>query len=146
MYRYLDRPVNALEPADRLLVWSMRNWVRVLSSGRCPCAALKPAFANWGIGDAHSDFNTAMLVLNGEGQGRLCFAAPCSMTVNDDEARLLALFATATEGDDARLRRLAIGLVEPAAADILATAAERVMATLACAPPLWDRPNAERRA
>ena len=134
MYRYLDRPVGELEPAQRLLVWAMRNWVGALSNGRCPCSVLGAAFDSCGIADALSDFNTAMLVLNGEGVGSLRLAPLCGRHVRDDEARLLTLFAAGLDGDERQLRRLADQLVRPDAVWHLITAVERIAAILSTAP------------
>jgi hypothetical protein len=140
MYRYLDRLVGTLEPAQRLLVWAMRNWVAAASQGRCPCARLGAAFESCGVGEALSDFNTAMLVLNGEGVGALRLAPLCGPQVRDDEARLLALFAAGLGADDRQLHRLADQLVRPDAVWHLITAVERVTATLSTAPQTAARP------
>lgn len=142
MYRYLDRAVGQLDPGERLLVWSMRNWVLARSRGRCPCTALGPAFLTWGIGELLSDFNTTMLVLNGESQASLCFGAVCCREVSDDEARLLTLFDAARNGNEPMVRRLADQLVQPQAVWHLATAVERVTTLLSDAPALWDAPRA----
>jgi hypothetical protein len=141
MYRYLDRPACDLFPVDRLLVWSMRNWVAAVSSGRCPCSALGPVLTGRGLADMVADFNMTMLIINNEGQARLRFGALGRTTVCDDEARLLAFFAAAGNGTNAQLRRLADQLVQPAAVGNLVTAVERMTATLSTVPMVWDAPG-----
>lgn len=141
MYRYLDRSVGEIEPVQRLLIWSMRSWVATLASGRCPCTALGPAFRGWGIEEVLSDFNTAMLVLNGEGQASLHFSAICCRQLSDDEARLLTLFDAGAASDAALLQRLSDQLVQPQAIWHLVTAVERVTAMLEGAPARWDSPR-----
>lgn len=136
MYRYLDRPLAGLAGRDRLLVSAMRFWVRFMAVGRCPCGAVAPAFRNWGIEEALPDFSMAMAALNTDAQATLRFAPPCFDRVCDDEARLLALFASAGEERPITVR-LAAQLVEDHAVAPLVTAVTRVAAALA---------GAERRA
>ncbi|QKS01099.1 hypothetical protein F9288_16785 [Sphingomonas sp. CL5.1] len=135
MYRYLDRPIDTLHRHDRLLIASMRHWVRAVAAGRCPCAAGAAAFRYEGVEPALPDFNMAMAVLNAEALVRLRFAPPCAGAVGDDEARLLALFATGVDGTGSQVRQLASQFVQPHAAGTLATAVSRVAAVLAAIDP-----------
>ncbi len=135
MYRYLDRTLESLDRRDRLLVAAMRYWVRFMTAGRCPRGAVAPAFRNWGIEDALPDFSMAMAALNIDAQAVLRFAPVCFGRVADDEARLLALFASALEDEGQRTRRLSGHLVHPHAVGPLATAVSRVMAAIANAQP-----------
>jgi hypothetical protein len=134
MYRYLDRPVSELEPRDRLLLWSMRHWVRSTTTGRCPCVVLGPAFQDLEIADALPHFAMVMFTLNADARTRLRFATPCSPRVGDDEACLLSLFDAGTKSAPGLLRRLADQLVCFQAAGNLAAAVSLTAATLVAAP------------
>ena len=144
MYRFLDRPVAGLDPVDRLLIWAMRSWVAAIGAGRCPCSTLGPAFAGWRLQGLLPDFNTAMMVLNNDGQGPLHFGPVACGRVGDDEAVLLALFAGGLAGTDGQLRRIATQLAQPSAVSTLVTAVDRIAATLAHAPAVWDIPDAAK--
>lgn len=135
MYRYLDRPLDALHRHDRLLAVSMRYWVRAAAVGRCPCSSIAPAFRYEGAEPALGDFSMAMAVLNMEARAPVRFAAPSTPEVGEDEARMLALFA-AGAGDTASLtRRLSSQLVRDKAVPTLTTAVERVGAVLSALDP-----------
>jgi hypothetical protein len=130
MYRYLDRPLATLGTPERLLVWAMRHWVQSISAGRCPCAALGPAFRKFGVDEAVGDFNIFMLVLNGKAQATIRFAPVCFGHVNDDEAKLLALYDAGARNAGETVLRMAEQLVRPDAVRNLATAVERTAATV----------------
>lgn len=142
MYRYLDRPLEALHPHDRLLVVSMRQWVRAVAVGRCPCTAAQAGFRYEGVEIALGDFNMAMAVLNGDALATVRFAAPGADQVGEDEARLLAMFATGVDGAASQVQRLAGQLVQQHAIGTLATAIGRVAAVMTAIDP--RRPNVRR--
>lgn len=131
MYRYLDRSIDTLTGRDRFLLFAMRDWVRAIGSGRCNCGALQSAFRDRGIAEAASDFGILMTTLNFDGLEKLRFGSRCSATVTSDEARVLALFATADSGPLLRLKRVAAGLVAEDAVVRLAQAADFVSTALA---------------
>lgn len=135
MYRYLDRPVAALEESDRFLLSSMRTWVGAAQTGRCDCRQLQDTFRGRGMEDALQDFGILMATLNHEGLGRLRFGARCETRVTDDEARLLSLFATAHGGPLTRLKRAAATLVAERAVARLAQATDYVSTALAGSNP-----------
>ncbi len=126
MYRFIDRPLTRLGDDMAFLVAAMRIWVEASSAGRCSCAALRTPFAKQGVAEALPDFGMAMAALNIDGLAQLRFAPPGYMLVNDDEARLLALFSACRAADPTLLRRHAAGLVAEDAVLCLTLAVERV--------------------
>jgi hypothetical protein len=126
MYRYLDRGVGRLDEPERFLLTAMRTWVGAARAGRCCCHALHAGFARRGIAEALPDFNMLMATLDQESLGQVRFGSAGSARTTDDEARLLALFATAQEGPIGRLKRVAAGLVAEDAVARLAQAADFV--------------------
>jgi len=92
MYDFVDRRVTSLDRGGRFLVWSMRSWVAAFGEGRCPSAALGPAFMKWGMIDALPHFAMAMLLLARHAHQPVSFAPlPCGR-VREDEALMLGLF------------------------------------------------------
>lgn len=134
MYRYLDRPMSALGTPERLLVWAMRHWVQSLGLGRCACGTLSTAFRGHGVAEALDDFYLAMKELNDNAQALVRFAPPCCGHVNDDEAKLLALFDAGARGSSRTTRRMAEQLVQADAALNLAVTIERAAAIIMNAP------------
>ncbi|MES2059381.1 MAG: hypothetical protein V4564_25800 [Pseudomonadota bacterium] len=135
MYRFVDRPLTQLDDDMAFLVEAMRTWVGASMAGRCACAALRGPFARHGMPEALPDFGMAMAALNIDGLARLSFAPPGYVLVNDDEARLLALFSASRAPDPGPLRRHAAGLVAEDAVLCLMLAVERVGAAFPIATP-----------
>jgi hypothetical protein len=133
LYRYLDRPVAALAERDRFLVGAMRTWVRAARQGRCQCHDLRTRFAARGLAEALPDFAMLMATLDHEATSKLSFGACDCTNVSPDEARLLALFATADEGPIARVKRVAATFVVDPAVQRLTQAADFVATALATA-------------
>lgn len=131
MYQFLDRFVTALTEPDRFMLAAIRQWVAAAASGRCACAVLAGGFEHRGVARAARDFAIAMAALHVDGRAKLSLGVPGCATVNDDEARLLAVFATARMGDEAALMRMAGTLVRDEAAVRFATAARMVGHALA---------------
>lgn len=126
MYRFIDRPVMALDGHHRFLVAAVRQWTQAARSGRCGCRALMAGFAGWGVMPALSDFGIAMLTLDRDAQRMLRFGAVGAPAVSEDEARVLALFAAAIDGERAQVGRIAAGLVSDDSVQRLVTAVEWV--------------------
>lgn len=124
MYAYLDRSVETLDDRAGFLLAVMRMWVHRARAGRCPCAALTPAFKRNGGEPALRDFLIAMATLDRDGTGRLAFSPIDAERVSDDEARLLGMFDAALAGHFGTARRIAAGLVNDEALPRLATAVE----------------------
>lgn len=103
MYDFVDRNVAGLDPGARLLVWAMRRWVMAIGAGRCPQAAIGPAFLKWGVQDALPHFHMSLMLLNREGRGEFRFAPLRCQRVAEDEALVLGLFP-ASRADGGRLR------------------------------------------
>lgn len=115
MYRFIDRAIADLAPAEQMLVWSMRGWVGAMALQRCPCAVLGGAFERWRVPELLPDFNMTMCLLNGEGIGPVRFGSQSCARVHDDEAMLLVLFHAAAANDYRLVQRLAAQLVQGAA-------------------------------
>lgn len=135
MYRYLDRPVASLASQDQFLVLAMRSWVAAARAGRCTCHNLRAGFQRQGIVGATQDFGILMMTLDRDAVGQLTFGACGCATTTSDEARLLALFATAREGPLTRLRRVAATFVTEDAISRLAQATDFVATALATTNP-----------
>jgi hypothetical protein len=91
MYDFIDRPVTALDPGGRFLVWTLRNWVRASTEGRCPAAAVGPAFAKWHMMGAFPAFHRMLSLINAHGSQTFCVAPVDCRTVTEHEALFLAL-------------------------------------------------------
>jgi hypothetical protein len=116
----------------------MRQWVQAIAAARCPCGTLGPAFRRFGVDEALGDFNIAMMVLNDRALAKLHFAPPCAPQVNDDEARLLALFDASACGAHDAAARMAGQFVRDDAVANLTTAAARTAAAIANASEQAD--------
>ncbi len=91
MYEYIDRPITALDHGGRFLIWTLRNWVRALTEGRCPAAAIGPAFAKWDMMAAFPPFHRMLSVLNAYGTQTLAVAPVECRCVAEHEAIFLSL-------------------------------------------------------
>jgi hypothetical protein len=140
MYQFLDRKLDELGAPAAFLVGSMRLWVASVQQARCPCRMTGLRFAKAGLGKIADDFSMAMFTLNGDALQQLHFAPPGCPNVRDDEARLLALFEGAAQGDHPALRVLASTLVDDTAIPRLIQAASIVArhVPVACVPTRLD--------
>ncbi|MFT3977648.1 MAG: hypothetical protein QM688_11115 [Sphingomonas bacterium] len=120
VYAYLDRPLRSLAGNDLFLLSAMRGFVAAAHARRCVCQVLSVGFEARAIPEALPDFVTLMALLNRSGTTPLRFAPLVWPKVTDDEARVLALFALARQGDGDRLAVLLGELVrEEAVAPML---------------------------
>ncbi len=94
MYEFVDRPIIALDHGSRFLVWTLRNWVKALADGRCPAAAIGPAFAKWDMMAAFPSFHRMLSVLNAYGTQTLAVAPVECRRVSEHEAIFLSLIAS----------------------------------------------------
>lgn len=131
MYRFLDRTIREVDEPYRFLLVAMRLWVERARAGQCPCAVLSAGFAYRNAEGALRDFAIAMASLDQDAQARLHFGRRGCLTVREDEARLLALFAAALGGEPERVQRIGATIVVPDAVAPLATAVEWVAMHLA---------------
>ena len=131
MYQFLDRTVSELAPGEALLVWAMRQWVEAMRGGRCPCAAIGPAFSARRVGAVLPDFNIAMMLLDRESVMSLQFRQVGCLNLGDDEALLLALTAAAAKGQENVVQNIVEALVKPEAQRTLQFAATRIAQALA---------------
>lgn len=111
MYQFLDRKISELDAPAAFIAGAMRMWVNAVQSGRCPCGMIAAHFAKAGLETVAGDFGMAMFTLNGDGLQQLHLAPPGCLAIRDDEARLLALFTSAIDGDQPMLAQLAATLV-----------------------------------
>lgn len=126
MYQYLDRPADTLDATDRLLLWSMRQWVARVRAGRWPCAAIGPVLASQGRADMMGDLNMAMALLDHEGLGERRFMALDSAHLSDDESLLLALFACARDDRNDAAAAIIETLIKPEGRHAMAMAVGRI--------------------
>jgi hypothetical protein len=95
MYQFVDRPVSALCPGSRLLLWATRGWAHARANGTCPPGAVAPAFLQCGAIAALPDLHRLLLLLEGDDSERLCVSPLAAARIGDIEAVLLQLFADA---------------------------------------------------
>jgi len=91
MYDFVDRPITSLDPGGRFLIWTLRSWVKALAEGRCPAAAIGPAFAKWRMMTAFPPFHRMLTVLNAHGLQSFRVAPVGCRSVAEDEAVFLSL-------------------------------------------------------
>jgi hypothetical protein len=91
MYDFVDRPISSLDRGGRFLTWTLRNWVRALSEGRCPAAAVGPAFANWSMIGGLQPFHRMLMLFNAHGLQAFRVAPAECRCVAEDEAIFLSL-------------------------------------------------------
>lgn len=125
MYQFVDRPITALDPGGRVLVWSMRTWVRATARSACGAGALAPAYARWRMIGALQPFHRLMLRLNAHALETFAFCLPGCARISEHEAILLALVAEVSSGSPGRAGRTVAHLVDE-------DHAEPLMADLCC--------------
>lgn len=91
MYDFVDRPVIALDHGGRFLIWTLRNWVKALTEGQCPAAAVGPAFAKWNMIGGLPAFHQLLLQLNSHGLDAFSVAPVECRRVAEHEAIFLGL-------------------------------------------------------
>lgn len=93
MYEFVDRPIAALDHGSRFLIWTLRNWVKALVDGRCPAAAIGPAFVKWDMMAAFPPFHRLLSALNTHGSQTLAVAPVECRRVSEHEAIFLSLIS-----------------------------------------------------
>lgn len=131
MYAFVDRPVAELDAGSRLLVWSMRLWVRAVGQRTCPGNAIAPAFAGLSVLTGLQPFLTMMALLNRHGLERFGFCAVQCERVSEHEAILLRLVCAARGPAPQALRDTLDLLVSDEAVAPLLDAIVRLSAALA---------------
>ncbi|CAN5217250.1 hypothetical protein BH10PSE13_BH10PSE13_12490 [soil metagenome] len=104
MYAFIDRPVLSLDPGGRFLIWTVRNWVRAMTEGRCPAAAVGPAFAKWNMMGAFAPFHRMLALLNAHGRQTFAIAPVECSQVAEHEALFLTLVSNVDQRRPARLQ------------------------------------------
>ncbi len=98
MYRYVDRPIDEVGEAPRLLVLAMRDWVAAASRRRYPVDAIMPRLLAHRLVGALEPFHFTMATLASHGRNRLSFGCPCQRTLSEGEALLLAALLDGAPG------------------------------------------------
>jgi hypothetical protein len=133
--------LRCLGYADHLLIWSLR----ACAVGRWPCAMLEREYRDAcgaAADDARSALRTFARALETQTRRAIVLSPPASITVTDDEQRLVAVFAAAQDGDRARceahLRRLLAGPANRFLHDFARVVGEALLARghRICAPPI----------
>jgi len=91
MYDLMDRPVTSLNPGGHLLLWAMRHWVRAVSTSRCPCGDVGPAFHKWDMMAGFPHFHVMMVIFNRHAKEKLCFGTVDYEQVSEHEALIMSL-------------------------------------------------------
>lgn len=137
MYEFVDRPVTSLDHGGRLLVWSMRSWVKAMGDRACPAGAIAPVFAQWRMLPGLQPFLRVMALFNHKGLETFQFCAlPCNH-ISEHEAIIVSLLCALRDSrPDAVQGTLALLVEEEAIGDCLAslTALGRAMDAAAIYP------------
>lgn len=112
MYQFVDRPVTSLNRGGRFMVGAMRQWVQSMRARRCPCDALAPSFAAFGLVPALPHFQMMMTVLNHRARGVMAFCSPGCSHIAEAEALLLSLLCAMKERPAEQVRATAEMLVD----------------------------------
>lgn len=122
MYDFVDRPIASLDHGGRFLLWTLRNWVKALSDGRCSAAAIGPAFAKWNIMAAFPAFHRMLTILNAYGRETISVAPVECQCVSEHEAILLSLVHSLEERRPTALHdTVALLVEEPYIGSVLAS-------------------------
>lgn len=131
MYDFIDRPVTDLDHGGRLIVWSMRNWVKAVAERKCPAGSVACAFDRWNAMPGLQPFLQAMALFNRHGLEKFNFCAlPCNH-VSEHEAIIISLVCSAHSGPMDEVRQTLSLLVEKSAVDDLAVTIARLSQALA---------------
>jgi len=112
MYDFIDRPLTSLDHGGRFLLWTLRNWVKALTDGRCPAAAVGPTFAKWNMMSGFPPFHRMLTILNIHGLDTLSVAPLECRCVAEHEALFLSLVSALEDRRPAALRDTVAMLVE----------------------------------
>jgi hypothetical protein len=112
MYDFVDHPLTSLDHGGRFLLWTLRNWVRALSDGRCPAATVGPAFAKWNVVAGFPPFHRLLTILNTYGLETISVAPIECRFVAEHEAIMLALVSGMEERRPEAIRDTVALLVE----------------------------------
>ena len=131
VYKFLDCPVAALPPADRVLLLAMRGWVYACTLGGDPATAAARVLAD--DAEAVAPFDRVMRALDRGSVELMTFQRPCRSSVDDMEAVLLSVWRHVARGDAATARATLRLMVDEAAA-IEATEGMALTTALRAAP------------
>jgi hypothetical protein len=137
MYDFLDRPVTGLDCGGRLLVWSMRSWVKAMGDRQCPGSVLGGAFAGHGVIGGLQPFLRMMALFNRSGLENFQFCALACNHVSEHEAIILSLVCGLSDSHPQALRdTLALLVEEDSIGDVIAalSALGRIMDDAAIFP------------
>jgi len=124
MYAFLDRPLDQLAPADRLLLDGVRCWALARTLGGAPAAALARRMPMLDACGALTPLDALMAALDRDGSDAIEIQRPCFDAVEEVEAVLLAVARLAHDGRSDEAAAALEHLVRPATA----TAAARLFA------------------
>lgn len=111
MHDLVDRHIEQQSPPVRLLVWSMRQWLKGALSGRCVCQLIGGAFGSAGVPGAEEHFHQAMRILYNDTRVPLRFGSPESSRVAEHEAFMLAAIQSAAAGRAEEVRAISRSMV-----------------------------------
>ncbi|HEY0959748.1 MAG TPA: hypothetical protein VGE05_10825 [Novosphingobium sp.] len=112
MYDFMDRPVTSLDQGGRLLVWSMRSWVKAMGERDCPATKIGIAFAQWNVISGLQPFLRIMALFNRHGLETFQFCALACNHVSEHEALILSLVCSLPDGRPEAVRDTLMLLVE----------------------------------
>lgn len=145
MYDFVDQRVTSLDRGGRFLIWSMRSWLTAYGEGRCPSAALGPAFVKWGMIEGLSHFSMAMTLIAHHAHQPISFAPLACGRVREDEAIMLGLFLAMRDDVPDRVAETLGLIVEEDSVPPLLTALTGLAMRLADAGLIPERPQADER-
>lgn len=131
MYALIDRPVTALDPGSRFLLWAMRGWTDSAMRRRCPPGALGPAFGKMRTLDALPHFHIFMISLNRHARQKIELAAMDHPIIGEHEAILLALWHDAAADQSMHAKTILTLILTEEAVSTAAMALRQAMAHFA---------------
>ena len=119
MYQFVDQPTNLLSRGSQLVLWAMRGWTRQLNNGRCPPAALAPAFHKLGIISALPPFHKMMVLLKHHAARDFAFRCLAAPAIGVDEAVLLGVWQDVATGQVANAEATLAMIADEEAAKVI---------------------------
>jgi hypothetical protein len=146
MYEFVDRPVTSLNSGGRLLVWSMRSWVKAMGERTCPGDTIAPVFARSHILPGLQPFLRMMALFNRRGLENFQFCALSCNRTSEHEAIIVSLLCGLRDSRPDTVRdTLALLVEEEAIGDLLVALTDlgRTMEMAAIYPVRPVRPIGE---
>jgi len=139
VYDFIDRPITDLNHGGRVLIWSMRSWVKAMGERTCPASVVASAFARWNMLPGLQPFLRAMALFNRHGLENFQFCPLQCNHVSEHEAIIVSLLRALREERPEAVRTTLALLVEEEALGDLIVSLTRLGETMVAAGVFPDR-------